>query len=153
MHTHRTRKAFTQAALALAAVGALALFGSLGFHPGLAQNSEDEVVEIALIHSLTVGAGEDFPASSIFPGEVHVKVGQRVRLFNVSPDPAGLVHGPIVISEDEDGQSPVFGVSFRVEPGHITVVEFTPDRPGTFFITHRPHGHNIVGRLVVEADG
>jgi hypothetical protein len=37
-----------------------------------------------------------------------------------------------------------------VEPGKLTTVEFTPDKAGTFFITHRPHGHNIVTKLVVK---
>ena len=32
----------------------------------------------------------------------------------------------------------------------ITVIELTPDQTGTFFITHRLHGHNIVGQLIVE---
>lgn len=119
---------------------------------GIAQNQEQQSVqEVALIHSLTVGAGEGRDAPALFPNEIRVKVGQLVRLFNVTPDPSGLIHDPVIISSDEDGKSPVFGVQgFRIEPGKITVVEFTPDRSGTFFITHKVHFHDIVGQLIVE---
>jgi len=135
--------------LALLAVGLVALLGLVGtLSLGQGGTSPQEV---ALIHSLTVGAGEGRGAPAIFPSEVRVKVGRLVRLFNVTPDPSGLVHDPVIISSDEDGKSSVFGVQgFRVEPGKITVVEFTPDRTGTFFITHRAHFHEIVGQLIVE---
>ncbi len=44
-----------------------------------------------------------------------------------------------------------FGVTgFDVEVGKLTVVEFTPDRTGQFFITHHQHGHAIIAKLLVE---
>lgn len=97
-------------------------------------------VGIALIHSLKDNA--------IYPPLVEVKKGQAVQLFNTATDG---VHPGTVISSDEDGKNAVFGVKpFNVEPGKVTVVEFTPDKEGTFFVTHKPHGHNIVGKLVVK---
>lgn len=133
------------ALLTLGLSGLLFFLGGLG----IAQEAQS-VQEFALVHSLTVPAGEDFGAPALFPSEIRVKVGRPVRLFNVTPDPTGLVHDPVVISSDEEGTDPVFISGFRVEPGKVTVVEFTPDRTGTFFITHLGHGHPIVGRLIVE---
>jgi plastocyanin len=99
-----------------------------------------EPQEVALIHSLA--------QSKTFPEVITVSKGIKVRLFNIALDG---VHSPVVISSDEDGNNPVFGVQpFAVEPGKLTTVEFTPDKAGTFFITHRPHGHNIVTKLVVK---
>jgi plastocyanin len=99
-----------------------------------------EPQEVALIHSLA--------QSKTFPEVITVSKGITVRLFNIALDG---VHSPVVISSDEDGNNPVFGVQpFAVEPGKLTTVEFTPDKAGTFFITHRPHGHNIVTKLVVK---
>jgi plastocyanin len=99
-----------------------------------------EPQEVALIHSLA--------QSKTFPEVITVSKGITVRLFNIALDG---VHSPVVISSDEDGKNPVFGVKpFTVEPGKLTTVEFTPDKAGTFFITHRPHGHNIVTKLVVK---
>jgi plastocyanin len=99
-----------------------------------------EPQEVALIHSLA--------QSKTFPEVITVSKGITVRLFNTALDG---VHPSVVISSDEDGKNPVFGVKpFAVEPGKLTTVEFTPDKAGTFFITHRPHGHNIVTKLVVK---
>jgi plastocyanin len=99
-----------------------------------------EPQEVALIHSLA--------QSKTFPEVITVSKGITVRLFNIALD---RVHPSVVISSDEDGKNPVFGVKpFTVEPGKLTTVEFTPDKAGTFFITHRPHGHNIVTKLVVK---
>nr|BAL59338.1 hypothetical protein HGMM_OP3C493 [Candidatus Acetothermum autotrophicum] len=101
---------------------------------------KEEVQEFALIHSLA--------QSKTFPEVITVSKGVKVRLFNIALDG---VHPSVVISSDEDGKNPVFGVKpFNVEPGKLTTVEFTPDKAGTFFISHRPHGHNIVGKLVVK---
>jgi plastocyanin len=99
-----------------------------------------EPQEVALIHSLA--------QSKTFPEVITVSKGITVRLFNTALDG---VHPSVVISSDEDGKNPVFGVKpFAVELGKLTTVEFTPDKAGTFFITHRPHGHNIVTKLVVK---
>jgi len=99
-----------------------------------------EPQEVALIHSLA--------QSKTFPEVITVSKGITVRLFNIALDG---VHPSVVISSDEDGKNPVFGVKpFAVEPEKLTTVEFTPDKAGTFFITHRPHGHNIVTKLVVK---
>jgi plastocyanin len=99
-----------------------------------------EPQEVALIHSLA--------QSKTFPEVITVSKGIKVRLFNIALDG---VHSPVVISSDEDGNNPVFGVQpFAVEPGKLTTVEFTPDKAGTFFITHKRHGHNIVTKLVVK---
>jgi plastocyanin len=99
-----------------------------------------EPQEVALIHSLA--------QSKTFPEVITVSKGITVRLFNIALDG---VHPSVVISSDEDGKNPVFGVKpFAVEPGKLTTVEFTPDKARTFFITHRPHGHNIVTKLVVK---
>ncbi len=101
---------------------------------------QQEVQELALIHSLKEG--------KIFPETITVSKGVKVRLFNTALDGA---HPSVVISSDEDGKNPVFGVKpFAVNPGQLMTIEFTPDKAGTFFISHRPHGHNIVGKLVVK---
>jgi plastocyanin len=106
----------------------------------IVEQQKEEVQEVALIHSLA--------QSKTFPEVITVSKGITVRLFNTALD--GM-HSPVVISSDEDGKNPVFGVKpFTVEPGKLTTVEFTPDKAGTFFITHRPHGHNIVTKLVVK---
>lgn len=101
---------------------------------------QQEVQELALIHSLK--------ESKIFPEVITVSKGVKVRLFNIALDG---VHPSVVLSSDEDGKNAVFGVKpFAVTTGQLTTVEFTPDKAGTFFITHRLHGHNIVGKLVVK---
>ncbi|MFN4218479.1 MAG: cupredoxin domain-containing protein [Candidatus Bipolaricaulia bacterium] len=101
---------------------------------------KEEVQEFALIHSLA--------QSKTFPEIITVSKGTKVRLFNTALDGT---HPSVVISSDEDGKNPVFGVKpFAVNPGQLTTIEFTPDKVGTFFITHRPHGHNIIGKLVVK---
>lgn len=101
---------------------------------------KEEVQEFALIHSLA--------QSKIFPEVITVSKGIKVRLFNTALDG---VHPSVTISSDEDGKNPVFGVKpFAVNVGQLTTVEFTPDKAGTFFISHRPHGHNIIGKLVVK---
>ncbi len=124
----------------------LAIIGGLGV-----VQAQQSAQEFALIHSLTVAAGENRGAPAIFPNEIRVKVGRLVRFFNVTPDPSGLIHDPVIISSDEDGKNAVFGIQgFRIEPGKVTVIEFTPDRTGTFFITHKSHFHDIVGKLIVE---
>jgi plastocyanin len=106
----------------------------------IVEQQKEEVQEFALIHSLA--------QSKTFPEVITVSKGIKVRLFNTALDG---VHPSVVISSDEDGKNPVFGVKpFTVEPGKLTTVEFTPDKAGTFFITHRPHGHNIVTKLVVK---
>lgn len=97
-------------------------------------------VGVALIHSLKDNA--------IYPPVIELRLGQPVQLFNTATDG---VHPSVVISSDEDGKNPVFGVkSFNVDVGKVTIVEFTPDRAGTFFVTHKPHGHTIVGKIVVK---
>lgn len=106
----------------------------------IVEQQKEEVQELALIHSLK--------ESKTFPEVITVSKGSKVRLFNIALDGA---HPSVVISSDEDGKSPVFGVKpFSVEPGKLTTVEFTPDRAGTFFISHRPHGHTVVGKLIVK---
>lgn len=101
---------------------------------------KEEVQEFALIHSLA--------QSKIFPEVITVSKGIKVRLFNTALDG---VHPSVTISSDEDGKNPVFGVKpFAVNVGQLTTVEFTPDKAGTFFISHRPHGHTIIGKLVVK---
>jgi plastocyanin len=106
----------------------------------IVEQQKEEVQELALIHSLS--------QSKIFPEVITVSKGIKVRLFHTALDG---VHPSVVISSDEDGKNPVFGVKpFAVEPEKLTTVEFTPDKAGTFFITHRPHGHNIVTKLVVK---
>jgi plastocyanin len=100
----------------------------------------EEVQEFSLIHSL-----KDL---KIYPGTITVKKGVKVRLFNTATDGS---HPTIAISSDDQGKNPVFGVKpFDVEVGQLTVVEFTPDQEGTFFITHHLHGHDIVGKLLVQ---
>ncbi|MCS7274891.1 MAG: cupredoxin domain-containing protein [Candidatus Bipolaricaulota bacterium] len=109
------------------------------FHPSMT-GKVTVAVGVALIHSLK--------DSAIYPSVIELKLGQPVQLFNTATD--GVLPG-VVISSDEEGRNPVFGVRpFNVEVGKVTTVEFTPDRAGTFFVTHRPHGHNIVGRIVVK---
>jgi plastocyanin len=99
----------------------------------------EEVQEFSLIHSL-----KDL---KIYPATLTVKKGIKVRLFNTATDGS---HPTVAISSDEDGKNPVFGVQpFDVEVGKLTVVEFTPDKEGTYFITHHLHGHNILGKLIV----
>lgn len=101
---------------------------------------KEEIQEFALIHSLA--------QSKTFPEIITVSKGVKVRLFNIALDGA---HPSVVISSDEDGKTPVFGVKpFAVNSSQLTTVEFTPDKAGTFFISHRPHGHNIIGKLVVK---
>ncbi len=97
-----------------------------------------EVQELALIHSFSDGR--------TYPEVVEVERGVKVRLFNIAD---AQPHDPVVISRNEAGTEPVFADSFRVEPGNVTVVDFVPDEAGEFYITHRPHGHVIVGRLIV----
>jgi amicyanin len=105
-----------------------------------AAQQPEEVQEFALIHSL-----KDL---KIYPSTVTVKKGTKVRLFNTATDGS---HPTVVISSDEAGTQPLFGVQpFDVEVGQLVVVEFTPDREGEFFITHKTHGHDIVGRLIVQ---
>jgi len=100
----------------------------------------EEVQEFALIHSLK--------ELKIFPSTVTVKKGVKVRLFNTALDGA---HPSVAISSDADGKNLVFGVkAFSVEVGKLTTVEFTPDKSGEFFISHKPHGHDIVGKLIVK---
>ena len=100
----------------------------------------EEVQEFALIHSLK--------ELKLFPGALTVKKGVKVKLFNIALDGA---HPSVAISSDADGKNLVFGVkAFNVETGKLTTVEFTPDKSGEFFISHRPHGHDIVGKLSVK---
>jgi len=106
----------------------------------IVEQQKEEVQEFALIHSLAQG--------KTFPEVITVSKGVKVRLFNIALDG---VHPSMAISSGEDGKNAVFGVKpFAVEPGKLTTVEFTPDKAGTFFISHRPHGHNIVTKLVVK---
>ena len=100
----------------------------------------EEVQEFALIHSL-----KDL---KIYPATLTVKKDKKVRLFSTATDGS---HPTIAISSDEDGKNPVFNVQpFDVEVGQLTTIEFTPNQEGTFFITHKSHGHNIVGMLIVQ---
>jgi len=102
--------------------------------------SEEEVQELALIHSLA--------QARIFPATLTVKQGIKVRLYNTASDGT---HPGVVISSDENGVNRVFDVqAFEVKVGEVTTVEFTPTQAGEFFISHRPHGHDIVARLIVE---
>lgn len=156
----KQRGILSLAILALALGGVLLIFGGAG------SAQEDDVVEIALIHSTTIGAGDDFPSPALFPGMVRVRLGQTVRLFNTSADPLDFLevspHDPVFIATDREGSDPTFTLTtvtgpssgaangFRVDNGAITVVEFVADRVGEFFITHRAHGHGVVGALIVE---
>ena len=117
------------------------------FHPGMtgriivtgAQQPE-EVQEFSLIHSL-----KDL---KIYPQTLTVKKGIKVRLFNTATDGS---HPTVAISSDDQGKNPVFGVKpFDVEVGQLTIVEFTPDKTGDFFITHQLHGHAITSKLTVK---
>ena len=100
----------------------------------------EEVQEFSLIHSL-----KDM---KIYPSILTVKKGVKVRLFNAATDGS---HPTVAISSDEEGKNPVFNVQpFDVEVGLLTTVEFTPDQEGTFFITHKSHGHDIEGKLIVQ---
>lgn len=127
----------------------LVLLALVGVWVGLstAQMNPEEVQQLSLIHSLSVGQG----APTVFPDVVTVRVNKPVRLYNISADKPGEIHDPVVISSDELGKNPVFGVrGFKVEPGKVTVVEFTPTQTGTFFITHLQHAHPIVAKLIVK---
>lgn len=100
---------------------------------------EEDVQELSLIHSLA--------QARTFPTTLTVKQGTKVRLYNTASDGA---HPGVAISSDENGTNRLFEVQpFEVNVGQLTTVEFTPTQTGEFFITHRPHGHNIVGKLVV----
>jgi plastocyanin len=100
----------------------------------------EEVQEFSLIHSL-----KDL---KIYPQTLTVKKGVKVRLFNTATDGS---HPTVAISSDDQGKNPVFGVKpFDVEVGQLTIVEFTPDQTGDFFITHQLHGHNITSKLTVK---
>ena len=100
----------------------------------------EDVQEFSLIHSL-----KDL---KIYPSTLTVKKGVKVRLFNTATDGS---HPTVAISSDEAGKNPVFNVQpFDVEVGQVKVVEFTPNQEGTFFITHKPHGHDIEGKLIVQ---
>jgi len=126
---------------------------------------EDEVVNISAIHNTTVGAGA-FDPPTLLPPTIRVNLGDTVHLFNTSTDPADFLeaspHDPVVISTDENGTDPAFDITvldgpesdsedgFRVNNGDVTVVEFVANQAGEFFISHRPHGHGIVGILIVE---
>lgn len=102
-------------------------------------DAEEPVQEFALIHSLE--------QARIFPATLTVKQGIKVRLYNTASDGT---HPGVVISSDEDGASRLFDVQpFEVKGGEVTMVEFTPTQAGEFFISHRPHGHDIVGELIV----
>lgn len=117
------------------------LGGSMTVTVAAAGAQPEEVQEFSLIHSLN--------DLKIYPATLTVKKGVKVRLFNTATDGS---HPTIAISSDEDGKNPVFGVQpFDVEVGKLTVVEFTPDKEGTYFITHHLHGHNILGKLIVAA--
>jgi plastocyanin len=73
----------------------------------IVEQQKEEVQEVALIHSLA--------QSKTFPEVITVSKGITVRLFNIALDG---VHPSVVISSDEDGKNPVFGVKpFTVEPG------------------------------------
>lgn len=109
---------------------------------GIMAQAQEDVQEVALIHSLEVGDG----APTTFPAVITVKVNQPVRLYNTASDSA---HIPVVISRDEDGTDTVFTDFFDALVGEVSIVEFTPDEVGTFFISHIPHGHPIVGQLIV----
>lgn len=105
-----------------------------------AAQQQEQVQEFSLIHSL-----KDL---KIYPDTLTVKKGTKVRLFNTATDGS---HPTVVISSDESGQNPVFSTrAFDVEVGQLATVEFTPNREGEFFITHKTHGHNIVGKLIVQ---
>ena len=151
-------KRFLVTSLSLVMLLSLVLLGWVG----AAQQASD-VQEFALIHDFTVSAG-DFKANTVtLPETVTVEQGKLVSIFNVTADP-DTTHDPIFISSTSDGMNPVFDVrtvsgpqsqtglpgAFRVEPGKVTIIEFTPDQTGTFFITHVLHGHSIVGKLIVK---
>ena len=121
-------------------LGAITL--AFGVTLGILAQAQEDVQEVALIHSLEIG--DDAPTT--FPAVITVKVNQPVRLFNTAADSA---HIPIVISRDENGTDTVFTEFFNAFVGEVSVVDFTPDETGTFFISHIPHGHPIVGQLIV----
>ena len=106
------------------------------------QAPPEQVQEFALIHNL-----KDL---KIYLPTLTVKKGIKVRLFNTATDGS---HPTVAISSDDQGKNPVFGVQpFDVEVGQLTVVEFTPDKEGEFFITHELHGHDIDGKLIVKEE-
>ena len=97
------------------------------------------VQEIALIH--------DFFTGKIYPATIAVRVGITVRLYNTA---INGFQSHATISRDQDGHSSVFGVqSFEVASGVVRTVEFTPDQVGTYYISERPFGNDIVGKLIV----
>ncbi len=110
-----------------------------------AQPGEDRPLqEFVLLHSLS--------RTTIYPGTVVVRQGIPVRFVNVGLE--GLdFHGPVQIREPGAAE-PAFQVvgDFTATPGQRSVAEFTPDRTGTFEITHAPHGHPIAGTLIVVED-
>lgn len=108
--------------------------------------AEEEVQEFALIHSL--------PDERIFPSQLTVKKGVKVRLFNTALEfdhPPAAGQPKVLIIDPETGEEPFDEVKggFEVHPGEVTVVEFTPDRSGEFLIDHTGHGHPIQGKLTV----
>ncbi len=108
--------------------------------------AKEEVQEFALIHSLS--------DERIFPSQLTVKKGVKVRLFNTS---LGVAHPPasgqpkVLIIDPETGKQPFAEVrgGFAIHPGEVTTVEFTPDISGEFLIDHTGHGHPIQGKLTV----
>ena len=130
----------------------------------VAQEEENVVVISAFHNTAQAVAGVDLPAH--IPDTITVQVGDTVRIYNSSTDPLDFLeaspHDPVFISRDEEGADAIFEITvldgpesssetgFRVDNGAITVVEFVASEAGTFFISHRQHGHGIVGTLVVE---
>ncbi len=155
-------RAFKLTSLAVVSVILVALLSLSG---GQSAAQSEEVVEIALIHSTSVEVG-DFTVPALFPNTIRVKLNQKVRLFNTSIDSpdflAASPHDPVFISTDDSGANSPFTLTvvtgpesksenaFNVGNGSITVVEFIADKTGEFFITHKKHGHGIVGKLIVE---
>ena len=146
--------------------GILLLVAGVALTAGsLIAQEEANIVDISAFHN-TAQAVADVDLPAHIPGTITVQLGDTVRLFNSSTDPLDFLeaspHDPVIIARNEDGTDPVFEITvvdgpssdsetgFRVENGAITVVEFVADEAGTFFISHRQHGHGIVGTLVVE---
>jgi len=93
-----------------------------------------DVQEVALIHSL--------PDAQTFPDTIVVQLGPAVQIANTALSEAHWVSlAPWV-------EAPSPEESGNVKPKEITLFEFTPERSGTFAISHTVHG--FAGKLVVE---
>jgi hypothetical protein len=91
----------------------------------------------------------DIANRKIYPLTITVRAGIRVRFDNTA---INGFQSNVLISSDPDGTNPAFGVqSFEAASGMVRTVDFTPDQAGTYYITERPFGNDIVGTLIVVA--